>query len=52
MKVYSDVLEDLTSESYIAMTFLDFSTVFDTVDHNIFIRGLKTEYGVKGIALN
>ena len=34
------------------MTFLDFSVAFDTVDHNILIRRLKTEYGVEGVALN
>ena len=52
MKIYSDVLEDLTSESYVVMTFLDFSTAFDTVDQNILIRRLKSKYGVGGIALN
>ena len=34
------------------MTFLDFGAAFDTVDHNTFIRNLKTEYGIGGIALN
>ena len=34
------------------MTFLDFNTALDTVDHNILIGRLKTEYGVEGIALN
>ena len=34
------------------MTFLDFSSALDTVDQNILIRRLKTEYGVEGIALN
>jgi len=52
MKIYSDVLEDLTSESYVIMTLLDFSAAFDIVDHNILIRRLKTEHGVEWIALN
>ena len=52
MKQYCDVLEDLTSESYVIMTFLDFSAPFGTVDHNILIRRLKTEYNIEGTALN
>ena len=52
MKIYSNVLEDLTSESYEIMPFLDFCTAFDTVDHTILVRRLKTEHGVEEIALN
>ena len=43
-------LEDLISESYVIMTFLEFSKAFYTVDHNILIRKLKTDYGVEGFA--
>ena len=32
MKIYNDDLEDLTSESYVTMTFINFSTAFDTVN--------------------
>ena len=33
------------------MTFLYFSVAFNPVDHNIFIKRVKTEFGVEGIAL-
>ena len=52
MKIYRDVLEDLTSESFVIGTFLDFSTAFDTIDHNILIRRLNSEYCVEGITLD
>ena len=52
IKIYSDVSEDLISELCVVMTFLVFSSAFHTVDHNILIRRLKTEFGVGGIALN
>ena len=52
MKPYSNVLEDLTTKAYVIMKFLEFSPEFDTVDHHILIRRLKTKYGVGGIALN
>ena len=34
------------------MTFLNFITVFDPVDHTILIRSVRTEYVVGEIALN
>ena len=51
MKIYNDVLEDLTRRSDVTMTFLDFGTAFDTVDHNLLIRRLKAEHGVGGVHL-
>ena len=52
MKIYSDVLEDLISDSYVTMACLHFGTAFDTVDRNILIWRLKNEYGFERIALN
>ena len=51
VKICSNVFEDLASESYVLMTLLHFNTMFETVDLNILIRRLKTEYGVEGVAI-
>ena len=34
------------------MTFLDFSAAFDTVDHEILIKRLETNFGIRGMALS
>ena len=52
MKIYRNVLEDLITESYVIMKFLDFSAAFDTVDHHTLIKRFKTQYGIGEIALN
>ena len=44
MKIYSDVSEDLSLDSFVNTTFWDFSTAIDTVDNNILIIKLKAEY--------
>ena len=44
MKIYTDLSEDLNSDSFVITTFWDFSTAIDTVDHNILIISLKAEF--------
>ena len=46
MNIYNDVLEDLIAKSYVIMTFLDFSTAFDTVDHKILIKRIVLSSGI------
>ena len=51
MNISGDVLEDLTTELYVFVTFADFIEVFDTVDHNILMKRIKSDYVVGGKAL-
>ena len=52
MKVLDDVYLQLNPQSYIVMSFLDFSAAFDTVDHDILINTLKTDFNMSGVVLN
>ena len=52
MKIIDDVVADLSPNTYIIMTLLDFSAAFDTVDHDVLINRLKTDYGIEANVLN
>ena len=49
LKVLSDILLAIDAGDLSALVLLDLSAAFDTVDHNILIRRLKTTYGVTGM---
>ena len=49
LKVLSDILLAIDAGDLSALVLLDLSAAFDTVDHNILIRQLKTTYGVTGM---
>jgi len=44
LKVMSDILLAIDTGDLSALVLLDLSAAFDTVDHNILIRRLKTTY--------
>ena len=46
LKVLSDILLAIDSGNLYALVLLDLSAAFDTVDHDILIRRLKTSYGM------
>ena len=52
MKIYNDVLDYLGPNSYGVLVLLDFSAAFDTIDHQILLKRLNYDYGIKGIALD
>src|SRR5664279_5282928 len=52
IKVTSDILSALDKGDLVALTLLDHSAAFDTVDHDILLRRMRMSYGISGIALN
>ena len=51
LRVISDILEALDRGDLAALTLLDLSAAFDTVDHTILIRRLETSYGIHSTVL-
>ena len=52
MKIYDDVSKYISPTTYVVIVFLDFSAAFDTIDHNILIKRLEYDYGIKDKALS
>jgi len=50
-KVLSDILLAINAGDLSALVLLDLSAAFDTVDHDILIRQLKTSYCLSGVVL-
>jgi hypothetical protein len=51
LKVQSDILGAVDSKQCVLLLLLDFSSAFDTVDHEILIHRLKNDFGITGGAL-
>ena len=51
LKVLGDILRALDSGDLALLTLLDLSAAFDTVDHAVLLRRLKTSYGLDGCVL-
>ena len=51
VKIYNDIINYLSPTTYVILVFLDFSAAFDTIDHNILINRLSSDYGIKDKAL-
>jgi len=49
VKFLSDIPLSIDSGDLSAPASLDLSAVFDTVDHDVLIRRLKTSYGLSGL---
>ena len=51
LKTVNDILLNMNSQHMSLLVLLDLSAAFDTVDHNILLRRLKTSFGVTSDAL-
>ena len=52
LKVHNDVTLNIDKGKVTALTLLDLSAAFDTIDHNILIKRLSLWDGISGTALN
>ena len=51
LNIHNDILLNMAKESVTALTLLDLSTVFDTIDHTILLDRLNVYYGISELAL-
>ena len=52
LKIHRDILASMDAGKVTALTLLDFSAAFDTIDHTILLSRLNDWFGVTGNALN
>ena len=51
LKVHNDVTLDIDKGKVTALTLLDLSAAFDTIDHNMLIKRMSMWHGITGTAL-
>ena len=52
LKIQNDIAASMDSGKAVALTLLDLSAVFDTIDHYILFNSLRDWFGVDGTVLN
>ena len=52
LKIHNDILSSMDDGRVTALTLLDLSAAFDTIDHTILLRRLRNWFGVSGMALD
>ena len=51
IQIHNDLLQEIGRNSYAIMMFLDFSSAFDTVRHEILLQKLEKQFRIKETAL-
>ena len=51
LKIKNDIHMSIAQGHCVALTLLDLSAAFDTIDHNILLNRLSTEYGISDVVL-
>src|SRR5207247_460931 len=52
LRIYNDLLVSISQDKVSALVLLDLSAAFDTIDHNILLSRLTSNFGVSGSALS
>ena len=52
LKVQNDILLSMDRQEVTLLVLLDLSAAFDTIDHNVMVDLLRTDFGVTGLALS
>ena len=52
LRLVNDLLDGMEHQEVTALIAIDLSAAFDTVDHDILINVLRTQYGVCGVTLD
>ena len=52
LHITDDIYNECSNHNAVIMTSLDLSAAFDTIDHNILLNRLQTEFGFEGSALD
>ena len=51
IKMMNDILHLIEQKNTVALILLDLSAAFDTIDHDILLNRLETDFGIKGVVL-
>ena len=51
IKMMNDILNLIEEKNTVALILLDISAAFDTIDHDILLKRLESDFGIKGVVL-
>ena len=52
LRIHNDLLQSINTQKVSALILLDLSAAFDTIDHNILLTRLQSNFGISGTALS